>query len=114
MKDSSGVPRAVTALVHVNDSTNSNYQGATSHPNLNTNETIMAIFSNDAFTVGNQTSESEGQLVNYYSELSSTNGIGVSIVKGINLRSEYTQDLLFADLATLPTANSIYDPRCNL
>jgi len=110
LKDSSGVPRAVTALVHVNDSTNSNYQGATSHPNLNTNETIMAIFSNDAFTVGNQTSESEGQLVNYYSELSSTNGIGVSIVKGINLRSEYTQaSVALADLATLATtANSLY------
>ena len=108
LKDSSGVPRAVSALVHVNDSTNKSFQGATSHPNLNTNETIMAIFSNDAFTVGNQTSESEGQLVNYYSELSSSNGIGVSIVKGINLRSEYTQaSVALADLATLATTANV-------
>ena len=73
-------------------------------------------FPNDAFTVGNQTSESEGQLVNYYSELSSTNSIGVSIVKGINLRSEYTQ--AFAVTRRFGNVTNLkflyHDPRCNL
>jgi hypothetical protein len=110
LKDSSGVPRAVLALVHVNNSTNSSYQGATAHPNISSNETIMAIFANDTFTAGNSLSEAEGQLVNYYSELSSSNGIGVNIVKGLNLRQEYTQSsVALADLATVATtANAVY------
>ena len=110
LKDSAGTPRAVLALVFVNDSTNASYQGTTAHPGLNTNETIMAIFSDDAFTVGNSTSVSEGQSVNYYSEFSSTNGIGTSIQKGMNLRSEYSQTSVpLSDLATLATtANAVY------
>ena len=110
LKDSAGTPRAVLALVYVNNSTNASYQGATAHPGLETNETIMAIFSDDAFTVGNSTSVSEGQSVNYYSEFSATAGIGTSIQKGMNLRSEYSQTSVpLSDLATVATtANAVY------
>lgn len=111
LRDSAGTPKAVTALVYVNDSTTAGFQGATAHPNLETNETIMAIISpHSSFTIGNGTSTSEGQNINYYPELSSPNSIGVVINGGLNLRNDYTQSsVALADLATLATtANVLY------
>ena len=89
LNDNTGKPHAVLALVHVNDSTSSSsYSGSTS------GETIMLIVNHDeAFTLGNSAVQSEGEstLVNYYPELSGANSIGTSIVKGLNLRGDYTE-----------------------
>jgi len=111
LKDVSGIPHAVMAVVHVNNSTNTSanpsYSGSTN------GETIMAIFNHDQqFTIGNVPSESFGEEINYYQELSAVNGIGVVIKKGLNLRQEYTQGAVpLADEATTAqTANAIYSP----
>ena len=103
LKDSGNISRAVAAIVSSNDSSQSLYKGATN------GETIMAIFSDVAFTIGNFNSESEGTDVNYYPELAATGGIGTSIVKGMNLRSDYAQTSVpLAELATTATtANTL-------
>ena len=104
LKDSGNISRAVAAIVFANDSSQSLYKGATN------GETIMAIFSDVAFTIGNFNSESEGQSVNYYPEFAASGGIGTSIVKGMNLRSDYAQTSVpLAELATTATtANTLY------
>lgn len=103
LKDSGNISRAVAAIVSSNDSSQSLYKGATN------GETIMAIFSDVAFTIGNFNSESEGTDVNYYPELAASGGIGTSIVKGMNLRSDYAQTSVpLAELATTATtANTL-------
>lgn len=104
LKDAGNVSRAVAALVSVNDSTNSLYKGVTN------GETVMAVFTDDEFTLGNFNSESEGVDVNYYPEFAGTGGIGLNLVKGMNLRSDYSQTSVpLADLATVATtANALY------
>lgn len=104
LKDAGNVSRAVAALVSVNDSTNSLYKGVTN------GETVMAVFTDDTFTLGNFNSESEGVDVNYYPEFAGTGGIGLNLVKGMNLRSDYSQTSVpLADLATVATtANALY------
>lgn len=106
LKDVTGKPHAVLGLVHVNNSTsNPSYSGSTN------GETLMALLNHDeAFTVGNVPSDSFGEEINYYQELSAVNGIGVSIKKGLNLRQEYTQGAVpLADEATTAqTANAVY------
>jgi len=103
LKDSGNISRAVAAIISSNDSSQTLYKGATN------GETIMAIFSDVEFTIGNFNSESEGIDVNYYPELAATGGIGTSIVKGMNLRSDYAQTSVpLADLATTATtANTL-------
>lgn len=104
LKDAGNVSRAVAALVSVNDSTNSLYKGVTN------GETVMAVFTDDEFTLGNFNSESEGVDVNYYPEFAGTGGIGLNLVKGMNLRADYSQTSVpLADLATVATtANALY------
>ena len=104
LKDAGNVSRAVAALVSVNDSTNSLYKGVTN------GETVMAVFTDDTFTLGNFNSESEGVDVNYYPEFAGTGGIGLNLVKGMNLRADYSQTSVpLADLATNATsANALY------
>ena len=104
LKDSGNVSRAVAALVSVNDSTNDLYKGVTN------GETVMAVFSDDTFTLGNFNSEAEGITVNYYPEFAGTGGIGLNLVKGMNLRTDYSQTSVpLADLATRATfANALY------
>jgi hypothetical protein len=106
LKDVTGKSHAVLGLVHVNNSTSNNsYAGSTN------GETLMAILNHDeAFTVGNVPSNTFGEDINFYQELSAVNGIGVSIKKGLNLRQEYTQGAVpLADEATTAqTANAIY------
>lgn len=104
LKDSGNVSRAVAALVSVNDSTNSLYKGVTN------GETVMAVFTDDTFTLGNFNSESEGVEVNYYPEFAGTGGVGLNLVKGMNLRADYSQTSVpLADLATrATTANALY------
>ena len=104
LKDSGNVSRAVAALVSVNDSTNTLFKGVTN------GETVMAVFTDDEFTLGNFNSESEGVEVNYYPEFAGTGGVGLNLVKGMNLRSDYSQTSVpLADLATrATTANALY------
>jgi hypothetical protein len=104
LKDAGNVSRAVAALVSVNDSTNSLYKGVTN------GETVMAVFTDDAFTLGNFNSEAEGIEVNYYPEFAGTGGVGLNLVKGMNLRADYSQTSVpLADLATrATTANALY------
>ena len=66
LEDSASVPRAVTAIVTTNSS------GAA--PGFTNEEQIIAIFSGHAeFTAGDITSSTEGEAVNYYTQLTSTN-----------------------------------------
>jgi len=104
LKDAGNVSRAVAALVSVNDSTNSLYKGVTG------GETVMAVFTDDTFTLGNFNSEAEGVEVNYYPEFAGTGGLGLNLVKGMNLRADYSQTSVpLADLATrATTANALY------
>lgn len=94
LKDSTGVDRAVLALTYVNDSADGSVnQGTTS--TVNGKETIMAIFSDHAeFTVANSLTNTEGESINYYSELSAGGGVGTTIRPGLNLRSEYNTTAL--------------------
>ena len=53
-------------------------------------ETLMAVFSDHPeFVAGSTDSKSDGQNINYFTELGSTGGIGTTIKPGMNLRSEY-------------------------
>ncbi len=100
LKDSSGVDRAVLALTYVNDSANGSInQGTTT--TAGGKETIMAIFSDHgSFTVQNTSSPTEGESINYYTELVASGGIGSTIYPGLNLRSEYdTTSLALTDRA---------------
>jgi hypothetical protein len=81
LEDSSSVPRAVTAIVTTNSS------GAA--PGFTNEEQIVAIFSGHAeFTAGDITSSTEGEAVNYYTQLTATGGIGATIKPGLNLRAD--------------------------
>ena len=104
LKDSGNVSRAIAALVSVNDSTNDLHKGVTN------GETVMAVFTDETFTLGNFNSETEGAEVNYYPEFAGTGGIGLNLVKGMNLRADYSQTSVpLADLATrATTANALY------
>jgi len=89
LKDSLGIERAVLALTYVNDSANySINQGTTT--TASGKETIMAIFSDHAqFTAQNTASATEGETVNWYTELVDASSIGATIRPGLNLRREY-------------------------
>ncbi len=88
LEDTAGIPRPCLALVFVNDSTTNEFYSAGTN-----GETIMAIFNHTAtFTADNVVSESEGENINYYAELNATNGIGVTINKGMNLRKDYVAE----------------------
>jgi hypothetical protein len=83
LEDSASVPRAVTAIVLTNSG------GAS--PGYTNEENIVAIFSGHAdFTIGNLTSTTEGDSINYYAQLTESGGIGTTIRKGINLRDDNT------------------------
>ena len=100
LKDSAGVDRAVLALTYVNDSSNGSInQGTTT--TAGGKETIMAIFSDHgSFNVQNASSATEGESINFYTELTASGGIGTTINPGINLRSEYdTTALALTDRA---------------
>jgi len=86
LTDSTGKAKPVLALTMVNDGTLN--AGATVTPDGK--ETIMAIFNDHAqFTAKNDNSITEGSQVNYYNELTSSGGIGITIKPGLNLRGEY-------------------------
>ena len=81
LEDSSSVPRAVTAIVTTNSS------GAA--PGYTNEEQIIAIFSGHAeFNAGDITSSTEGEAVNYYTQLTAAGGIGATIKPGLNLRAD--------------------------
>tara|TARA_R110001592_G_scaffold6330_5_gene34122 strand:- start:7736 stop:9859 length:2124 start_codon:yes stop_codon:yes gene_type:complete len=104
LKDAGDVPIAIAALVKANDSASNIYKGATE------GETVMAVFSDSAFTVGNFASDTEGKAINYYPEFAGVGGVGLNIVKGMNLRTDYSQTSVpLADLATVASsANALY------
>ena len=78
--------RAVAALVYVNDGTDTGYTS---------NETIMCIFSDYAFTVDASSlstsyRDSDSSPVNLNAEFNDANGIGYDIKVGMNLRRAYS------------------------
>ena len=106
LKDTSGVPRPCLALVFVNNSTTNEFYGAGTG-----GETIMAIFNHTTtFTADNVLSETEGENINYYAELNATNGIGVTINKGMNLRKDYVAEAvsLATEAVTAQKANALF------
>jgi hypothetical protein len=93
LADSAGIDRAVLAVTYVNDTA--------THGNPSTNEgtttsyygkeTLLLIISeHDEFTVANMSSDSHGESINWYPELSSVGGIGTIIRKGTNVRCDST------------------------
>ena len=87
LTDTSQIKRAVSALVYVNDGTDTGYTN---------NETIMAIFSDYAFTVDASSlstsyKDSDSSPVNLNAEFNDENGIGYDIKLGINLRRAYSE-----------------------
>ena len=82
LKDSGDVPRAVSALVYVNDG-----EASTTRPG---GETVMAIFSDHStFTAKDTAGSSHGDTYNWYDQLAESDGIGIEINPGMNLRQEY-------------------------
>ena len=89
LKDSTGVDRAVLALMYANDSASPSVNVGSTVTSSGA-ETIMAIFSDHAqFTAANSNSNTEGEDRNWYAELVGTGGIGAIIRPGLNLRTEY-------------------------
>jgi hypothetical protein len=86
LTDSGGNPKPVLGLVYVSDGTVNG--GATT--TTDGKETLMGIFSDHPeFVAGSTDSKSDGQNINYFTELSATGGIGTTIKPGMNLRDEY-------------------------
>ena len=96
LEDENGVKRAVLAFVYVNDGTDTGYTE---------NETIMAIFSDYTFTLSNtslQNSDIDGVSTrDLTAEFNDSNGIGLTIRKGLNLRQAYSE-------TAVPLANVSY------
>ena len=110
--DNTGAYKAVLALMYVSD--------GSSGTGVTNGETIMAIFSDhDEFTVSsslNVNFEGLGS-ANVYAELNdTTNGIGVQIKPGMNLRKKYatTAVALAANANVAATANAIYNGTSNI
>lgn len=83
LTDNGDVPRAVSALVYVNDG-----ESSTTRPG---GETVMAIFSDHAtFTTKDTAGSSHGDTYNWYDQLAEADGIGIEIKPGMNLRQEYS------------------------
>ena len=81
----------VLALKYVSDSTY--YAGITpDSAHNNANATIMAIFSDLAFTVSNADP--------YYGELVDSNSMNATIVRGMNLRSDYSETVVSRSLTS--------------
>lgn len=93
LTDNGDVPRAVSALVYVNDG-----EASTTRP---AGETIMAIFSDHAkFTAKDTAGSSHGDTHNWYDQLAESDGIGIEISPGMNLRQEYANtSIALADRA---------------
>lgn len=93
LQDTDGVDRAVMATTYVN---NTDTQGNPSANEGTTTsyygkETLLLIISeHDEFTVANTSSDSHGESINWYSELSSAGSIGTIIRKGTNVRCDST------------------------
>ena len=105
LKDTSGRAHPCLALVYVNNSTTNELYGTGTN-----GETLMALFNHDdQFTVDNVTSETEGDNINYYAELNATGGIGVTLNKGMNLRSDYIAEAvaLATEAVTAQKANAL-------
>ena len=82
LTDNGDVPRAVSALMYVNDG-----EASTTRPG---GETIMAIFSDHStFTIKDTAGSSHGDSYNWYDQIAEADGIGIEINPGMNLRQEY-------------------------
>ena len=101
LKDSGDVPRAVSALVYVNDG-----EASTTRPG---GETVMAIFSDHStFTAKDTAGSSHGDTYNWYDQLAESDGIGIEINPGMNLRQEYANtSIALADRAYGLTGNIV-------
>tara|TARA_B100000963_G_scaffold168901_1_gene146750 strand:- start:14891 stop:17056 length:2166 start_codon:yes stop_codon:yes gene_type:complete len=93
LTDNGDIPRAVSALMYVNDG-----EASTTRP---AGETIMAIFSDHGkFTVKDTPGSSHGDTHNWYDQLAENDGIGIEISPGMNLRQEYANtSIALADRA---------------
>lgn len=87
-----GTPRAVLALIYKN-SNNTGYSGG---------EKIVALFSGHplTFDAANALSDTEGETINYYSQLTESGGIGISIKPGMNLRQDAETSVGLAALSS--------------
>ena len=96
LEDNLGVTRAVLAFVYVNDGTDTGYTE---------NETIMAVFSDYSFTLSNtslQNTDIDGVSTrDLTAEFNDSDGIGLTIRKGLNLRQAYSE-------TAVPLANVAY------
>ena len=80
LEDTTGVPRAVTAICLVNNTGGVGYTNG---------EKIIAILSgHDEFEIANTASQTEGETVNYYAQLADADSIGTTIRPGLNLRAD--------------------------
>ena len=93
LTDNGDVPRAVSALVYVNDG-----EASTTRPG---GETVMALFSDHAtFTLKDTAGSSHGDAYNWYDQFAESDGIGIEIKPGMNLRQEYSNtSIALADRA---------------
>ena len=93
LTDNGNVPRAVSAIMYVNDG-----EASTTRPG---GETVMAIFSDHAtFTTKDIAGSSHGDTHNWYDQLAESDGIGIEIKPGMNLRQEYSNtSIALADRA---------------
>ena len=93
LTDNGNVPRAVSAIMYVNDG-----EASTTRPG---GETVMAIFSDHAtFTTKDTAGSSHGDAYNWYDQLAESDGIGIEIKPGMNLRQEYSNtSIALADRA---------------
>jgi len=93
LTDNGNVPRAVSAIMYVNDG-----ESSTTRPG---GETVMAIFSDHAtFTAKDTAGSSHGDIHNWYDQLAESDGIGIEIKPGMNLRQEYSNtSIALADRA---------------
>lgn len=89
LEDTAGVPRAVSAWIYTN----------TSFPYAGGEKLIAIISGHPEFVAADQVSDTEGDQINYFTQLSESTGIGTTIVPGINFRSDDETRTPFAGLA---------------
>lgn len=99
LKDSANVPRAVLALVYVNDTSNGSMNKGTTTTRWGRETVMMVVSDHEPFVIQDTASYSEGEEINYYPEFTDINGIGSTIKKGTNVRRDYTGAVELANQA---------------
>lgn len=99
LTDTAGVQRAVMAVIYENSSTTSATKPG--------GETIIALFNDHTeFTADDVNSFSNDETINWYDQLNEAGGIGTTIRKGLNLRTDNKSRVEVANVAD--RANTSY------